>query len=251
MLKIIRNIINSTRLDYISKKRKKELSKIIEADKISHLSPTVNCSSEWYGNSYGGFYVNPDLLSKSSIVYSFGIGKDISFDKMIMKNHKCKVFAFDPTPKSINYIKEMGPPNLFIFFDYGITAYASGPFNFYLPANPKGISGSLMNTESVDSTNTITVQMKSFDDIVKELGHTHIDLLKMDIEGSEYEVLEKILDSNFEIDQIIVEFHDRLFDTNTYKSIDTVNKMKGKGYEIFASSNTFEEISFIHKRKLK
>ena len=37
--------------------------------------------------------------------------------------------------------------------------------------------------------------MKSLADIANELGHSHIDVLKMDIEGSEYEVIENILES--------------------------------------------------------
>jgi len=34
----------------------------------------------WYGSPYGGFYVDPTLLDENSVVYSFGIGEDISFD---------------------------------------------------------------------------------------------------------------------------------------------------------------------------
>jgi hypothetical protein len=70
--------------------------------RISPLKKEVQFSTKWNGNTYGGFYVHPDALSKNSIVYSFGIGEDISFDKAIIENHKCHVFAFDPTPKSIN-----------------------------------------------------------------------------------------------------------------------------------------------------
>ena len=45
----------------------------------------------------------------------------------------------------------------------------------------------------MSESRTITVQMKSFADITKELQHRHIDVVKMDIEGSEYDVIESIL----------------------------------------------------------
>lgn len=45
----------------------------------------TRCKKIWYGNGYGGFYVNPDLLNSSSIVYSIGIGEDISFDLDVIK----------------------------------------------------------------------------------------------------------------------------------------------------------------------
>ncbi len=250
MIEKIKNIINSARLNYASKKRKKLLSGQIDKKKVAHLVNTVNCDYEWYGSSYGGFYVNPKLLSSDSIIYSFGIGKDISFDLTCIKKHNCKVFAFDPTPKSINYIKNKKRSDLFTFFDWGISDLKSGLVDFYLPANPKGISGSLIKINGVNPKNSIKVKMKLFDEITGELGHQHIDVLKMDIEGSEYTVLEKILDSKVTIDQILVEFHDRLFDLNNYKSKEIIKKLNEKGYEIFAGSISYEEISLIHKNKL-
>ena len=42
-----------------------------------------------------------DLLNKESIVYSFGIGKEISFDLAIIEEFGLSVNAFDPTPNSI------------------------------------------------------------------------------------------------------------------------------------------------------
>lgn len=248
MIQKLRNLFNSTRLNYISQKRKVKLSREIEKEKVTHLHKTINCEHEWYGSSYGGFFINPTLLNSKSIVYSFGIGKDITFDKTIMKKHGCKIYAFDPTPKSIDYIRENNPSDLFAFHDYGITNLESGLQNFYLPTNPKGVSGSLVQSECVNPNDIISVKMKSFKDITKELGHTHIDLLKMDIEGSEYDVLIDIINSNVTIKQLIVEFHDRLFDLENYRSKEIVNKLKDNGYEIFANSISYEEISFIQTR---
>lgn len=246
----LRNKVNSLRLNYEFRKRNAKLSKSIDTQKVNHLQITHNCKSVWYGSNYGGFYVNTDLLNQDSIVYSFGIGKDISFDLCCIKRHHCKVFAFDPTPKAIRFIQIEQPPLLFHFFDYGICASPSGMKPFFLPQNPKATSGSLETIGQVNTENVINVEMKRLSDITKELKHQHIDVLKMDIEGSEYEVIEQIMDSSVTIDQILVEFHDRMFDLENSKSKQTVQKMKAKGYEIFAHSNTYEEISFIHKRKL-
>lgn len=45
--------------------------------------------------------------------------------------------------------------------------------------------------------------------IMRELGHTQIDLLKIDIEGSEFSVIEDVLNNNVPVRQICVEIHDR------------------------------------------
>src|SRR5690554_1691728 len=39
-----------------------------------------------------------------------------------------------------------------------------------------------------------------------QLGHKHIDVLKMDIEGAEYDVIENILSAQLPITQILIEF---------------------------------------------
>ena len=44
---------------------------------------------------------------------------------------------------------------------------------------------------------------------MRELGRDHIDVLKMDIEGSEYGVLEDVL--YLDIRQLLVEVHQRFF----------------------------------------
>lgn len=45
-------------------------------------------------------------INAESIVYSLGIGEDLSFSEKIIADTNCSIFAFDPTPKSIKYVKE-------------------------------------------------------------------------------------------------------------------------------------------------
>ncbi|MBS1589418.1 MAG: FkbM family methyltransferase [Bacteroidetes bacterium] len=89
--------------------------------------------------------------------------------------------------------------------------------------------------------------MKSLKTIMQELGHTHIDVLKIDIEGSEYDVIDNILDEKLSVTQILIEFHDRFFTNGTLKTKATIVNLRDSGYEIFVISNSLEEISFIKK----
>jgi FkbM family methyltransferase len=251
MLNKIRDIAASVLLNYKSSRRKLKISKEVKPEQVVHLQKSVDIACEWYGSPYGGFYIYPALLNPLSIVYSFGIGKDISFDLACIRNHSCKVFAFDPTPKSIEWIKKQKLPGQFHFHEYGISTAQSGLFDFYLPSNSKGVSGSLeAQIQEVDKNDFIKVLMKSFCDIAQELGHSHIDVLKMDIEGAEYQALDTLLNSGVTIDQILIEFHDRSFGWEEIKSKEPVQKLTERGYLIFGCSTSHEEISFIHKRKL-
>lgn len=251
MIQWLKDQVNSFRQNFQSAQRKQQLSRETDPLKVKHLHPTVTVPHKWYGSSYGGFFIAPHLVPKDGIIYSVGIGKDISFDLDCLKNHDVTIFAFDPTPKSIDWLKRQNIDSKFRFEEIGLSANISGPVTFYLPANPKGTSGSLIATEAVSTDNAMTVQMKTLNDITSHHHHDHIHVLKMDIEGAEYDVLEAVVKSPVVIDQILVEFHDRLFDTNEFRSAQTVKMMKENGYSIFATSISFEEISFIRDSILK
>lgn len=246
MIARIKKFLNYLKLNANSFRRKLRLRLTTSNSKIVHLSRTVSCLHKWYGSSYGGFYINPELLHEQSVVYSFGIGKDITFDMACIKKHKCRVYGFDPTPKSINYIKSIKSHPLFQFYPYGIST-DTGYQKFFLPINKTHVSGSIIINETLNNENTIEVLMKSFKDITDELGHTKIDVLKMDIEGAEYTVLESIVNSKVAIDQILVEFHDRIDISGEPRSKKVVELLHEKGFEIFAVSLSYEEISFINK----
>ena len=232
----------------LGSKIKKILGKL--TGKENYLKKAVSCKKEWYGNDYGGFYICTELLNKDSIIYSFGIGEDISFDKTLIEKHNCNVFGFDPTPKSINWVNRQSQPQNFHFFDFGISN-KTGIVDFYLPKNPNHVSGSSVVQNNINVAEKVSVKMKSIRAIMQELGHKHIDVLKMDIEGAEYDVIENVLKDNISITQILIEFHDRLIQDGRRRTIDVLNKLKLQGYEIFAVSDSSKEVSFINKKVLE
>jgi len=226
--------------------RNVKLLKMRIFDDVSHLKTDIKLNKKWYGNEYGGFFIHPDIISSDSIVYSFGIGEDISFDLDIIQKHNCSVHGFDPTPKSIDWIKQNCPTDKFIFHKYGISD-KSGYETFYLPKNPNHISGSATIQDNINTQTAMQVEMKKLSDIMEELHHTHIDILKIDIEGSEYNVIDNILESGILAKQLLIEFHDRFISSGRDKSKQTVNKLHNAGYKIFGISKSLEEVSFIHQ----
>ena len=157
--------------------------------------------------------------------------------------------CFDPTPKSIKWITNKDLPKQFNFFDFGIAEY-DGITKFYPPEDPSHISHTMLFREST-SKNSIEVPVRCLKSICNNLEHKRIDILKMDIEGAEYAVIEDILGSDIEIKQILVEFHDRFDSSNGKPSRESIKKLLANGYDILSISESGNEYSFIKKEMIK
>ncbi|MCL1863982.1 MAG: FkbM family methyltransferase [Defluviitaleaceae bacterium] len=205
---------------------------------------TKRAGVQFVGSSYGGFNVIPSCLQKNSIVYSFGIGEDISFDLGILDLTPCTVFAFDPTPKSIEFLKNIELPDKFIFTPCAV-ASKDGALPFNLPLNPNHVSGSLVDASHLEEK-ALLVPAKTIKSIMESFGHKHIDLIKMDIEGSEFEVIENMLqDVGSCFSQLCVEVHHWFFPDGEERLNKMIALLKKAGYEIFSVTKDAREMSFI------
>jgi FkbM family methyltransferase len=185
------------------------------------------------GSMYGGGWVALDLLDATSIVYSFGIGCDISFDRALIETTGCAVVGFDPTPRSAEWMAVQSDlPPKFTFHQFGL-AEISGKRTLFLPENPDYVSGSI--TKDLHGGG-VQCDFLAFADILKNLNHHSIDLIKLDIEGTEYPVLESWLKSGAvpPCAQLWVEFHPRLAETSTretavfVRSLETIGLVPAK-----------------------
>ena len=161
------------------------------------------------GSAYGSHFYNATVLTPGSIVYSVGIGEDTSWDEAVMREHGLHVYAFDPTPRAAKYVarrsEKLGPR--FHFTAEGLATRA-GTAVFTLPANPSHVSMRLGNRSGLGST--IAVKVQTLKRWMRRNGHTTIDVLKMDVEGAEYDILEQWLSRRtLPFHQLLVEFHHR------------------------------------------
>ena len=144
---------------------------------------------DMYGSDYGGWPVVPNLLKCDSIIYSAGVGEDISFDLALINKYNVTIHAFDPTPSSIEYINKNIKTKNFIMHPFGFYN-KDCILKFYQPINKNYISHSIFNK---GGGSTINVKMKKIVSVMKELGHNNIDLLKIDIEGAEYDFIKDMI----------------------------------------------------------
>lgn len=202
---------------------------------------------ERLGSDYGGWNINPDIIpNKNALVYSFGVGEDITFDLSLIKKYNTEVYAFDPTPKSIEWIKKQHLPQKFNFYEIGIANY-NGTAKFRFPKHQKHVSFRIDNRTTDDQY--VNCNVKTLKKIMEEFGHSHIDILKMDIEGAEYEVLQDMIESKIYPDQLLVEFHFRNDRKKVKNTEETIKKLERENYQIFSISNSGNEVSLLRVKK--
>src|SRR5262245_9088518 len=59
------------------------------------------------GTEYGGYVLPESLPQANWICYSGGIGEDASFELELISRYGCEVVGFDPTPRSVEYMRSI------------------------------------------------------------------------------------------------------------------------------------------------
>ena len=199
-----------------------------------------------FGNRFAEWTFCPDSLHEDSVIYSFGVGSDISWDLQLINHFNLHIHAFDPSPGSVAWIRDQDLPEEFHFYPYGVAA-TDGEISFAEPAEP-GIH-SLFATNPEDNAGKGLKQhvlpVHRLGSILNQLGHSKIDILKMDIEGAEYEVIDDIIALQEPVSQVLIEFHHRFSHIGTERTRQAISKLNRAGYRIFHVSATGEEFSFM------
>ena len=146
---------------------------------------------------------------KNCVVFSFGVRDDISFEVDLMKRSHCKIFAFDPSVQSL--------PD-------GSQSMKSCNGQSAIHFNSVGIGA--VSTTSIDEKTQF--KLSNLADLMSQVNVEKIDLLKMDIEGGEWEVFRQLSSSGIlrNVDQLSIELH--------FKQSKTNNAGKNSGiHEVF------------------
>lgn len=199
---------------------------------------------EHLGTDYGGYGVVLEAVRPGAIVYSFGLGEDISFDLGLLRRADCRIFGFDPTPRSIAWVNAQNVPAAFNVRELGVADY-DGVASFAPPKNPEHISHSLLDAAGSDATARVEFQVRRLTTLMSELGHSTLDVLKMDVEGAEYGVLDDLLGGTLRPKQILLEFHHGMHGIPVAQTERALANLQAAGYRIFDAQPSGREFSLL------
>jgi len=179
--------------------------------------------------------ISPRALNSGSVVYSGGVGSDISFEHELVKKFGCEVVLLDRSPAGWETMSL--PENKIPQFRYFPLALAgrAGKITMAPPLDPAGDSWFACK----DGSGKMEVSCTDLQTLMAQNGHRHIDLLKLDIEASEYEVIEDILRRRIPVHQICVEYHHGLVPgVRLSQMIRSMLKLIARGYKLLHQAGT-------------
>jgi FkbM family methyltransferase len=152
-------------------------------------------------------------LNKDSVVFDIG-GYKGDFASEVASRFQSKIFVFEPVEKFYLYTKARFKKNPTIsIFQYGLGG-KNETFEIEEDENKTQMKASSKQKK------TIKVEVKDIETVIRDLNITKIDLMKINIEGGEYELLEKIFKMGF-MDKVLdfqIQFHDFVPDADQKKA---------------------------------
>lgn len=193
------------------------------------------------GTRYGGWWIDSRIVGTEPLLIDCGLGEDISFPTSFLAHFGGSAIGVEPNPRSLAYCRDHCPAGMRIL-EQAFWTTAGQTMVFHLPRSqellPKGadgVSGSLVDShEYVAGGTELKVITTTLDEILATAGREECDILKLDIEGAEYEVLADLCrrGSLRRARQLLVEFHHKVTHHDVAETVATVAAIQTAGFRL-------------------
>lgn len=187
--------------------------------------------------------VDVSALYAESQVLSAGVGNDVSFEKALVSRFAARVVLLDPSPTGITTMARENLPEELVRFLPVALAGKDGELAFQPPADPQEGSFRKSNGQVIGD---VRFPSKTLSTLMSELRWQRIDLLKLDIEGAEYEVIDHLLERNLDVRQICVEFHyGRGFAYTRWDMVRRILALRRRGFDLVG--HVYQDHTFLRR----
>ena len=165
-------------------------NKVFRIFMSAYLRPRSDSELVRLGSEYGGWWVPSVELVAGRSAYCAGAGEDISFDLALFERG-LEVTIFDPTPRAIAHFEATAPLDDKLRFRRVGWWDVGDDLKFFAPRDGAHVSHSIVNLQL--TTDFFVARVEPVHVLMRELGDNSVDLIKMDIEGAEYRVIDSLL----------------------------------------------------------
>ncbi|MEM8955773.1 MAG: FkbM family methyltransferase [Verrucomicrobiota bacterium] len=196
--------------------------------------------------------IRGDLLPDQPFVLSAGLSDEVYFEEELLERYESmRIYGMDPTPLCGPVTQELIDRFGEERFMYRGAALGGedGEMEVWAEKNEAGEAiyfyWGLIQDREERRLEKEKIPVLSPRTIAREEGVTVFDLLKIDIEGAEYDVIDHVLGNGIEVRQLLVEFHYRFDDVGLRKTLDSIRRLKRVGYRIEWVGRWCEEFLFV------
>jgi len=239
--------------------------------------PAINrvIDVEKFGSLYGQKFLASELVGENPVLISGGVGEDVSFDIEFLTKFGGVAHFFDPTERAIQYFKtlslSLGNRKTMSYTENGaqpIAAYdltkitesslhfyplalldRNQKVRFYQPLNKSHVSYSIQNIQNRFDLDGDYVDVEAIGptEMMKLVASNEIDVMKLDIEGSEYYFLASLFQVKIFPHQILVEIDELSFPSlKSRRMAKKIFKLMHNNYYILIHRSGYE---FTYLRK--
>jgi FkbM family methyltransferase len=196
---------------------------------------------EVLGSRHARWFVATDGLSAALVVFSFGVGRDLSFECALIERYGATVHAFDPTPLALEWARTQRLPDRLVLRELGLADY-DGMARFIPSRRVGGENFSMVRATGIGEP--IEAPVRRFATLAALVG-SDPELVKLDIEGTEYVVLPDLLGSGFRPRQIMIEFHHWWREVSPRRTRDAIRLLNRHDYRVADVSPKGKEFTFV------
>ncbi|WP_440926606.1 hypothetical protein [Candidatus Pelagibacter sp.] len=175
-------------------------------------------------NNDGGYLVEKKSLFETEYLISFGLGLNWSFEKHFYNLNKCPIDCYDHTIK-YSLLKKFSRKNIFYLLKLenilNPNLLKERLENLFIHQDYKKFF--IDKKRHIRSAIGIGTNKTNLSEIIKNINSSNI-FFKIDIEGSEYRILDEIINYQNLISGLVIEFHD--IDIHREKIVNFIKNFK-------------------------
>ncbi len=204
-----------------------------------------------FGSKYGRWAIDTRGLTSATVIASFGLGEDVTFEEAVAARFGCRVVGFDPTPRSIQHLQARPSAAAIRHLPFAL-AGTDGFIEFSTPPLDAAdqVSASAVASYGNCPKARFEVPCRTLPSALAEAGVPNVDVLKLDVEGAEYEVLSAAAERDWlvGVQQILVEFHHFLPGLHADQTRHAIRLLGSLGFVIAWVGRTNHEYLFLRAR---
>ncbi len=193
------------------------------------------------GTTYGAWMVPSTAIKPGWTCYCVGAGADISFDLELIRRFDTRVRCIEPVEEYVAAAAETAAGESRFSAYRAAIATHDGPLRMQHTHHPG--SRSLSSAELYDTRDFVEIPGRTLQSLTSELGDEKIDLLKLDIEGGEYEVLPTVDLPALGVKVVPVQLH---HNRSVASARGLIADLNSSGYELVAMLPPVR-LTFIHR----